>query len=57
MEPFFLTKKDKKCTESKKVRIETYGCQMNVADSEVVAAMMGMAGYDLTYYDAKAAAV
>ncbi|MDE7190399.1 MAG: hypothetical protein K2N96_09715, partial [Muribaculaceae bacterium] len=25
----------------KKVRIETYGCQMNVADSEVVASMMG----------------
>ncbi len=57
MEPFFLPKNDKKCTESKKVRIETYGCQMNVADSEVVAAMMGMAGYDLTDDDAKAAAV
>ena len=25
--------------------IETYGCQMNVADSEVVGAVMGMAGY------------
>ncbi len=30
----------------KKLYIETYGCQMNVADSEVVAAMMEMAGYD-----------
>ncbi len=28
--------------------IETYGCQMNVADSEVVAAVMEMAGYDIT---------
>ncbi|MDE5594848.1 MAG: tRNA (N6-isopentenyl adenosine(37)-C2)-methylthiotransferase MiaB, partial [Muribaculaceae bacterium] len=28
--------------------IETYGCQMNVADSEVVASIMGMAGYSLT---------
>lgn len=26
--------------------IETYGCQMNVADSEVVASVMRMAGYD-----------
>ena len=28
--------------------IETYGCQMNVADSEVVASVMATAGYDLT---------
>lgn len=32
----------------KKLFIETYGCQMNVADSEVVAAIMGMAGYTST---------
>lgn len=32
----------------KKLYIETYGCQMNVADSEVVAAVLGMAGYGLT---------
>ena len=31
----------------KKLFIETYGCQMNVADSEVVASVMKMAGYDL----------
>ncbi len=28
--------------------IETYGCQMNVADSEVVASIMGMDGYTVT---------
>ena len=32
----------------KKLLIETYGCQMNVADSEVVAAVMQMAGYEVT---------
>lgn len=31
---------------TKKLYIETYGCQMNVADSEVVAAVMRMAGYE-----------
>ena len=31
----------------KKLFIETYGCQMNVADSEVVASIMGMAGYEV----------
>ena len=31
----------------KKLHIETYGCQMNVADSEVVASIMQMAGYEL----------
>jgi len=32
----------------RKLYIETYGCQMNVADSEVVASIMQMAGYALT---------
>lgn len=32
----------------KKLYIETYGCQMNVADSEVVASVMQMAGYEQT---------
>ncbi len=31
----------------KRLYIETYGCQMNVADSEVVAAVMQMAGYEV----------
>ncbi|MBQ1665696.1 MAG: tRNA (N6-isopentenyl adenosine(37)-C2)-methylthiotransferase MiaB [Bacteroidaceae bacterium] len=30
----------------KKLLIETYGCQMNVADSEVIASVMKMAGYE-----------
>ena len=34
--------------EMKKLYIETYGCQMNVADSEVVASVMQMAGYETT---------
>ncbi|MDE6009560.1 MAG: tRNA (N6-isopentenyl adenosine(37)-C2)-methylthiotransferase MiaB [Muribaculaceae bacterium] len=41
----------------KRVRIETYGCQMNVADSEVVAAMMALAGYEPTEIDREAAAI
>ena len=32
----------------KKLFVETYGCQMNVADSEVVASIMNDAGYELT---------
>ena len=33
---------------AKKLFIETYGCQMNVADSEVVASVMQLAGYGVT---------
>lgn len=57
MTTFFLPKNNKNCTSSPKVRIETYGCQMNVADSEVIAAMMDVAGYELTDSDDLAAAV
>lgn len=57
MEPFFLPKNDKNCTRLPKVRIETYGCQMNAADSEVVAAILDTAGYTLTETDDEAAAV
>lgn len=35
-------------TYTRKLFIETYGCQMNVADSEVVASIMQMASYSLT---------
>lgn len=34
-------------SEDKKLFIETYGCQMNVADSEVVASIMATCGYML----------
>lgn len=34
-------------TNTRKLFIETYGCQMNVADSEVVASIMQMASYSL----------
>ena len=37
----------KSATDLKKLFIETYGCQMNVADSEVVASIMQMAGYEV----------
>ena len=33
--------------DNKKLFIETYGCQMNVADSEVIASIMQMAGYSV----------
>ena len=33
--------------DNKKLFIETYGCQMNVADSEVIASVMQMAGYSV----------
>lgn len=57
MKPFFLPETDNNCTQQPKVRIETYGCQMNVADSEVVATMMEMAGYALTDDDTQAQCV
>lgn len=41
----------------KKLFIETYGCQMNVADSEVVASVMQMAGYETTEQEEEADAI
>ena len=41
----------------KKLFIETYGCQMNVADSEVVASIMQMAGYELCENEDEAQAI
>lgn len=39
---------DETNVNQKKLFIETYGCQMNVADSEVVASVMQMDGYTVT---------
>ena len=41
------TKTTGEVTRLRRLFIETYGCQMNVADSEVVASIMQMAGYTL----------
>ena len=43
--------------DNKKLFIETYGCQMNVADSEVVASVMQMAGYETTEHEEEADAI
>ena len=43
--------------KDKKLYIETYGCQMNIADTEVVASIMEMDGYSLTDKDSEADAV
>ena len=40
--------KSKEGEVCRRLFIETYGCQMNVADSEVVASVLGMAGYTAT---------
>ena len=55
--PFRLPESASPDALAKKLRIETYGCQMNVADSETVAAVMQLAGYTLTEDDNEANAV
>lgn len=57
MDPIILNENEKNCTQLRKVRIETYGCQMNVADSEVIATIMRLAGYEPTENDDDADAV
>jgi len=57
MKTFFLPEDQKNCTQTRKMRIETYGCQMNVADSEVVASILSTAGYETTENDTDAAAI
>ena len=43
--------------KDRKLFVETYGCQMNVADTEVVASIMEMDGYTLTDNDKDADAI
>ena len=57
IKPFQLPESLSASPLEKKLRIETYGCQMNVADSETVAAVMKMAGYEVTEKDEDANAV
>lgn len=57
MNSFLLPENFESPLAQKRLRIETYGCQMNVADSETVAAVMEMAGYLPTEDDNKADAV
>lgn len=47
----------KSALNDKKLYIETYGCQMNVADTEVVASIMGMDGFQLTENEKEADAI
>lgn len=47
-EQFSSSPDSKSVLNDKKLFIETYGCQMNVADSEVVASIMQMDGFELT---------
>ena len=44
-------------TQARKLHIETYGCQMNVADSEVVASIMETVGYEMAATPEEADAV
>jgi len=53
----FLLKPDMDCTSERRLRIETFGCQMNVADSEVVASVMETIGYKSVTEDESADAV
>lgn len=48
MEKPISTTDFKSANAEKKLYIETYGCQMNTADSEVVASIMQMDGYVMT---------
>lgn len=52
-----MIKMDSQSIKDKKLFIETYGCQMNVADTEVVASIMEMDGYTLTNEDKEADAI
>ena len=43
-----ITKKKKRISNSRKFSIISYGCQMNVSDSEVVASILEGIGYSYT---------
>ncbi|MFT7055786.1 MAG: tRNA-2-methylthio-N6-dimethylallyladenosine synthase, partial [Roseivirga sp.] len=43
-----LTSKEENTGKTKKLYIESYGCQMNFADSEIVSSIMKENGFDTT---------
>lgn len=44
----FTTAIEPEVNSAKKLYVETYGCQMNYADTEIVNGIMGKSGYDIT---------
>src|SRR5688572_31753503 len=44
----FHTSRDSDTGKSRKLYIESYGCQMNFSDSEIVASILSKEGYDTT---------
>lgn len=48
MNPKKQAEKNSANPRAKKVHIETYGCQMNIADSELVASILADDGFALT---------
>ena len=40
-----ITEQEINFLNGKKLYVESYGCQMNFSDSEIVASIMGKAGY------------
>lgn len=42
---------------TKKLYIETYGCQMNLSDTEIVSAIMADSGWEMTTVDSEASAI
>src|SRR5689334_1405644 len=44
----FQTSKDQNTGKSRKLYIESYGCQMNFSDSEIVASILAQEGFDTT---------
>lgn len=44
----FQVSKDVNTGKARKLYIESYGCQMNFSDSEIVASILSMEGYDTT---------
>lgn len=44
----FTSSIEPETSSAKKLYVETYGCQMNFADTEIVNGIMGKSGYDIT---------